>query len=449
MSFSILIIDDDVTLLGQLGTLFEGLGWDVHRELSGESGLATFARTLPDVVLVEQRLPGIDGLEVLGQLRGKSTSVVVMSSDGHMPTAIRTIREGAENFLLKPIDPEYLQVVAERAAEKVRLHRVNHALIGRGATSGGLEALGSSAPMLELRDQVMTIARSGQSALLVRGETGSGKRTVARLIHDLSSRSTAPFIECVPATSDAQKLEATLFGVADGNGAAGALGSRPGLLETADGGTLLLHHIELAPMAVQQQLEQALERQAFRRCSSAREIPVDLRLIATTSIDPAEAVGAGRLSPELYYRLKAMEIVVPPLRDLPLEDMSATVHRMLRSIVPGLVEAPRAVSDAALERMVDHQWAGNFRELRHVLERAALQARGQASIGVEHLPGEFRARPGPFDRRHTPLTMEEVERMHIERTLRHHDGNRTRSAEELGISRATLIAKIKKYAIPL
>ena len=301
--------------------------------------------------------------------------------------------------------------------------------------------------MLRLRERITEVARSSATGILVRGEGGAGKRTVARLIHDLSPRAAEPFIELLPAATDPALLEATLFGVAgalDGEGG----GSRAGLLDSADRGTLLVHQLELAPVAVQQLLAEALERQAFRRAGGVREVPVDLRLIATTTLE-ASREGADRLWPELCYRLEAMEVVVPPLRDLSLEDLAAAVRRVLRRVAPGIQGAPAAVSDPALERLAAHGWSGNFRELRHVLERAAMQARGEEAIGVEHLPAEFRARPGPFDRRHTPLTMEEVERMHIERTLKHHDGNRTRSAAELGISRATLIAKIKKYAIPL
>lgn len=274
------------------------------------------------------------------------------------------------------------------------------------------------------------------------------RSTPSRLIHDHSLRSSEPFIEFVAAGGEQEHLEATLFGV---EGAIGGEGdaSRPGLLDSADRGTLLIHQVASVPLGVQVQLEATLDRGAFRRSGGVREVPIDFRLVATTTDDPEVAMEQGRLSPELFYRLKAMELAVPPLRDLDRDDFVRAVHRTLKRMGPGMSGVPRGLSEAALERMVAHNWAGNFRELRHVLDRAALLARGLDEIGLEHLPSEFRARPGPFDRRHTPLTMEEVERMHIERTLKHHAGNRTRSAEELGISRATLISKIKKYAIPL
>lgn len=447
MPASILLIDDDISLLRGFGTFFEQQGWSVHREMTGEAGISTHDRTLPDVVIVDLHLPGIDGLEVLERLRGTEAAVILLTGNGHIPHAVQAMRSGAENFLIKPIDLAHLHAVAENAAEKVRLRRINRTLIGRGARAGSLEALGSSPKMRELRERIETLARSDHPAVLVQGETGTGKREVARMFHDLSLRAEAPFVECVAASEERYALEATLFGLegpADGNNG----GTRVGLLEIADGGTLLLEEITAAPEGAQVRLAAMLEHRAYRRSGGTREFPVDVRLVATTSREPDRALAEGRLDRALYYRLKTMVITVPPLRDLDRGDLVATLQRTLNQLMPGVPGAPGRLTDEALDRLSGHPWPGNLREVRHVLERALMLARGQDAIGIEHLPGEFRARPGPFDRRHTPLTMEEVERMHIERTLKHHAGNRTRAAQELGISRATLIAKIKRYAIP-
>ncbi len=447
MADSILIIDDDVSLLRSLGEFFERRGWDVYRELSGEDGLATHARALPEVVVCDLRLPGIDGLEVLERLRGQDSAVIMLTGDGHLPTAVQAMRNGAENFLMKPIDLEHLGVVCDRAAEKVRLRRVNRALIGRRANDIGPDTLGTSPPMRSLRDRITMLARSDQPAILVQGETGTGKAMIARMIHGLSSRANEPFIECVAAATDPMGLEAMIFGV-EGVPGNGEDRSRQGLLEVADRGTLLMEEISGAPVEVQARLEAMFDQHAIRRSGGIREIPVDVRLIATTSGEPEADVAAGLLDPELYYRLKAMAVTVPPLRDRGAEDLAGLFSLAVARLAPGMPGSPTTVSGEALERLADHPWPGNLREMRHVLERAMMLARGSEAIGIEHLPSEFRARPGPFDRRHTPLTMEEVERMHIERTLKHHRGNRTRASKELGISRATLIAKIKRYAIP-
>lgn len=444
MPNSILLIDDDVTPLRVHGALFERAGWDVLRELTGEAGLATYERTLPEVVLVDLHLPGIDGLEVLEHLRGRDVAVIMVTGDGDVSKAVQAMRTGAENFLVKPVDLDHLMAAAERAAEKVRLRRVHRTLVGQAAGSDGLAALGTSPPMRELRRMITTTAKAGHPAILIRGEAGTGKGTVARLLHDLSLRASAPFMTCLCPSDDPAGLETTIFGAeAEGPG-----GSRQGLLEIADGGTLFLEEVGGAPLAIQARLAQTLDTHAFRRNGGTREIPVDTCLVASTTQALDQAVAEGTFQSELYYRMAAVTLVVAPLRERGPEDILSAVEQALRSLSRGVPGAPSQIDDEARERLLAHGWPGNLREVRHVIERALLLARGQAAIGVAHLPVEFRARPGPFDRRHTPLTMDEVERMHIDRTLKHHGGNRTRTAQELGISRATLIAKIKRYAIP-
>lgn len=446
MADSILLIDDDADVLRTLGAFFEQRGWDVFRELTGETGLAMWERTCAEVVLVDLHLPGIDGLEVLERLRGRETAVILLTGDGDVRAAVEAMRAGAENFLVKPVDLEHLHEAAKRAAEKVRLRRVNRTLVGHGVGHDQLEALGDHPPMRAVREQLLMLARNDQTAILLEGESGTGKRTVARILHDLSVRREAPFVEVECATEEPAALEAELFGVEPGT--AGHEGLRQGLLEIADGGTLVLSEVAGAPAGVQARLAAVLEHRAFRRVGGTREIPLDVRVVGTTSSPVAEAVAAGTFLPELHYRLRVVPVVLPPLRDRHRDDLLAAIRRTMRELTPALPGAPTRLADEVLERLLAHGWPGNLREMRNILERALLLARGQDHVGVEHLPAEFRARPGPFDRRHTPLTMDEVERMHIDRTLKHHKGNRTRAAEELGISRATLIAKIKRYAIP-
>jgi DNA-binding NtrC family response regulator len=179
----------------------------------------------------------------------------------------------------------------------------------------------------------------------------------------------------------------------------------------------------------------------------SREIEVDVRLIAATSRDLGPEVEAGRFREDLQYRLSVMPLALPPLRERSREDRLALVLRILNELQKEVSVGPAAITPEALDRLVTYAWPGNIREMRNVIERALILGRGQPAISVEHLPGEFRARPGIGDRRHTPQTLDELERQHIERTLRHHSGNRTRAAHELGISRATLINKIKRYSI--
>jgi len=446
MANSILIIDDDIALLQVLGAAFEHEGWEVHRELTGEVGLATFNRIRNDVVLVDLHLPGMDGLEVLDALNTSNTAVIMLTGDDHLPTAVRAMTLGAETFLLKPVDLAHLLAAATRAAEKVRLRRVNQALVGQSQSGALLDVLGDAPAMRRLREQAITLAQSDRMALVIEGETGSGRAEVARLIHEHSPRRGEALIEATATSTDAQALEATLFGV-EGS-APGGRSPRSGLIQVADQGTLLLREIGLTPLPVQARLAEMLERRAIRRLGGVREIPIDVRMIFTSSTPIGDLASEGLLDSGLFFRIKPGRLGVPPLRELAPADQVVAIQRVLRLAARGVHGAPTVVGDRALERLVAHPWPGNFLEVRHVLERACLLARGQPAIGIEHLPGEFRDRSGPFDRRHTPLNMAEVERMHIERTLKHHEGNRTRAAEELGISRATLIAKIKRYAIP-
>lgn len=449
MTDTLLLIDDDVTVLKSIGNFFEGRGWDVFRELSGEAGLVTFDRVRPDVVLLDIGLPGMDGLEVLEHFRTRDATVIMMTGDAAIATAVQAMQTGAENFLVKPVDLAHLAAATDRAAEKVKLRRVNRTLIGQSATTDGLESLGASVVMKEFAHQLSMLARNDRTAVLIHGESGSGKRWAARLLHDLSPRSAAPFIEVACGTGDAAWLDLELFGreqlsdTSEGGG-----GRRQGLLEVADGGTLFLDEVADLPLELQAKIDSVLEQRAFRRAGGTREVPVDLRVVAATSRSLATMVESGRFREDLYYRLNVMPLEVPPLRDRGQDDILTLIRRFLRELAPSMPGAPTKISDDAFDRLLHHGWPGNVREMRNVLERALLLARGQPQIGAEHLPGEFRARSGPFDRRHTPLTMEEVERMHIDRTLKHHGGNRTRAAQELGISRATLIAKIKRYAIP-
>lgn len=448
MPDSILLIDDDIAALRAIGAFFELRGWDVYREMTGEVGLATFDRALPDVVLLDLNLPGMDGMDVLEQLRGRDTTVILLTGENDVALAVDAIRAGAENFLVKPAELEHLLVVAERAAEKGRLRRVNRTLIGQHGGSEGLQSLGSSPMMRELARQATLLARSDWTAMLIHGEAGTEKEQIARHLHDSSNRAGEPFIKLAGGRGEPEWLEVELFGRESGSEGAEDGASRSGLLQIADGGTLYIDEVTDLPLPIQAKLVAVLENRAFRRVGASREIPVDLRIVAATAYSPQTSLAAGQLREDLYYRLNVVPLVVPPLRDRAREDLLGLIRGLLRELPATVPGAPNRLTDDALDRLVGHAWPGNATELRNVLERALLLARGVGQIGTEHLPGEFRAKGGVFDRRHTPLTMEEVERMHIDRTLKHHGGNRTRTAAELGISRATLIAKIKRYAIP-
>ena len=446
MADSILLIDDDVEVLRSLGTHLERAGYDVSRELSGEAGLATFDRLRPDVVVLDFGLPGMGGPGVLTHLRERGAAVVLLAGDEEREAAIASLGAGGEAYLSKPVDAAHLSGVVGRVADKVRVRRVNEALLVQAAAAQGLETLGGSAVMQELAQQVKLLAASDRTLVLIEGELGTGKSMVARLIHDLGPRAREPFVEVNCNGTSASNLEALLFGYEKG-AFADAKERRAGLFEIADRGTILLAEISELPPELQPRLLKLLETRSFRRMGGAREITVDVRLIAATSRSLAAEVESGRFREDLYYRLSVMPLRLPAVRDRSREDRLALLMRLMSELRRELPEVPSGVPSEVMERLLGYGWPGNVREMRNVLERALILGRGLPSIAIEHLPGEFRNRPGIGDRRHTPLTLDELERQHIERTLRHHNGNRTRAAQELGISRATLINKIKRYTI--
>lgn len=448
MADSVLLIDDDVEILRTIGNYFEHVGYEVARELSGEAGIAAYERVRPEVVILDLHLPGMDGLEVLERLRERGAAVILLTGQSDIPTAVRAMQLGAENFLTKPVDMAHLAAAAARAGDKVRLRRVNELLQAQVSPGQGLDSLGRSPAMQEFARQVGLLAQSDRTTVLLVGESGTGKGWVARMIHNLSPRAKMPFVEVNAGGLSATFLDSELFGHEKG-AFTDAKDRKQGLFEIADHGTIFLDEIGDLAIELQPKLLKVLETKSFRRLGGTRELTVDVRLIAATNKDVSTEVESGRFREDLYYRLSVMPLSMPAVRDRSREDRMGLISRLLNDLRTQVPGGPDSISADGLERMLSYGWPGNVREIRNVLERALILAQGKTEIGVEHLPGEFRARAGPGDRRHTPLTLDDLERQHIERTLRHHSGNRTRAALELGISRATLINKIKRYSIPV
>jgi DNA-binding NtrC family response regulator len=450
---TLLLVDDDVSVLRAIGDYFERLGYEVLREATGDAGIETFMRVRPDVVILDLNLPDASGLVVLEQLRRANGAVILLTGQGDIQTAVRAMQLGAENFLTKPVDMNHLAAATARVAEKVRLSRQNAMLRSRDHEGEGLASLGVSPAMREMARQVELLAASERSTVLLQGESGTGKGWVARVIHHLSPRAQGPFVEVNCGGLSATFLDSEMFGHEKG-AYTDAKERKLGLFELADHGTILLDEIgELAP-ELQPKLLKVLETKKFRRLGGTRELTVDVRLVAATNRDLVTEVEAGRFREDLYYRLNVMPLTMPPVRERSRDDRLSLLMRLLGDLKPQLPGCPAECSSEAIDRLVAAPWPGNVREMRNVLERAMILARGQPTIGVEHLPADLRQKGkdgggGAGDRRHQPQSLSDIERQHIERTLRHHDGNRTRAALELGISRATLINKIKVYSLNL
>jgi len=447
MADAVLLIDDDAAVLKAIGDYFEKTGYEVFREATGQGGIEVYARQRPEVVLLDLHLPDGDGLQFLEELRRHDAAVILLTGYGDVATAVSAMQLGAENFLAKPVDMTHLGAAVARVLDKVRLKRHNELLRARQAHARVPDdVLGVSPPMRELARQVELLAESERTTVLLTGESGTGKGWVARLIHDLSPRRAEAFVDVNCAGLSATFLDSELFGHEKG-AFTDAKERKQGLFEAADRGTVFLDEIGDLTLELQPKLLKALETKTFRRLGGTRELQVDVRLIAATNHDIEEAVREGRFRGDLYYRLNVMALRLPSLREREREDRLALLKHFFAELRAGLPAAPAEITSEALERLLAYGWPGNIREMRNVLERALIMARGAKKVAPEHLPADLGRRVPGDGGRGMPASLEEVGRRHIERTLRRHGGNRTRAAAELGISRATLINKIKAFAL--
>ena len=435
----ILIVDDEPDIRSALARFFARSGHDVLRAETGEEAVRLVRTERPSVVLLDLFLPDISGFEVLERTREERPVIIMITGHGDIPAAVHAMQAGAEGFLTKPVELAHLGAVVDRALEKAHLRELGRGALARNGRSAADMLLGSSRPMRDLAEQIEMLARSERTVALLVGENGVGKARVARAIHALSPRAGRPFHEVNCGLRPVERLDAELFGVDTAPG-----GPIPGLFEAAEGGTLFLDEISDLPASLQPTLLRALESRRVRRTGGTREVPIDVRLIAATVRDLATEVTEQRFREDLYYHLGVMPLHLPPLRARPPEDLRETVSALVAELRPGLPDAPSALTDEALARIGRYPWPGNVRELRNVLERALILARGEPAIGVAHLPPEVRGTDRDLEA-HQARSLAEVERSHIERTLRMHAGNRTRAARELGISRATLIKKIREF----
>ncbi|MGZ8471425.1 MAG: sigma-54-dependent transcriptional regulator [Gemmatirosa sp.] len=455
MARSILLIDDDPQLLAALTTFFERRGWAVARALDGRSGIELYERDAPDLVLTDLDMPGLSGLQVVDVLRSRDPEAIVLLLTGHgdVASAVEAMQLGAENFLAKPVDFRHLEIAVERAFEKAVLRRSVLAA-SRPSVGAGAVTFGASPARRRLSEQLARLAQ-GAAPILLAGESGTGKGWVAGHEHAASPRAGGPFVHVNCAGLSAATLAAELFGHERG-AVAGAPGIRRGLVELADGGTLFLDQVgDLAP-ELQATMLAVLESRRFRRLGGTREIETDVRVVSATHVDLREAVRAGRFREDLYHRLAALPVGLPPLRARGADEIARLGHALLDELARQAGRSGLRLEPDALLALTRYAWPGNVRELRNVLERAVLLA-GSDLIARAHLPPEFEAAAGgdavdPFGGAdvaagESDMTLHAVERAHILRVLALCNYNKVRAARALGITRPTLYSKLREYGV--
>ncbi|MEO5511899.1 MAG: sigma-54 dependent transcriptional regulator [Longimicrobiales bacterium] len=448
MNRSILLVDDDPEVLSLLSRFFESKGWQVQRAVEVKGAMALYERERPDLVLLDINLPGLSGLQWLEVLRTRDADamVVMLTGNADISMAVQAMRLGAENFLTKPVELAHLEAASERAYEKVELQRRNRFFAERQTESSGLAGLGRSPLMRDLARQIELLAASDTTVLL-QGETGTGKGWVAHMLHSLSRRARAPFVDINCGGLSSTFLDSEIFGHEKG-AFTDAKEQKRGLLEVASTGSFFLDEIGDLALELQPKLLKVLEANKFRRIGGTREIEVDVRLIAATNHDLEANVRDGSFREDLYYRFAVLRLRLPPLRERGREEIADLAIRLLLDLRRKIGRGPARFSPEAISLLGQYSWPGNIRELRNVLERVLLMSTDADQVLPAHLPAEI------IVSRHVgsgvpeaDLSLNEVERRHIARVLAHHAGNRTRAARSLGISRATLYEKLARYGL--
>ncbi len=445
----ILVADDQKDVLEALRLLLKGHGYEIETATSPAAVLRTVEARELDLALLDlnytrDTTSGKEGLDLLSAVRGldPTLSVVVMTAWGSVEGAVEAMRRGARDYVEKPWDNERLLATLQNQVELTRaLRRVERLEVEREAREGDLPELVAESRTMQPVLQLIERAGPSDANVLITGEPGTGKEVVARWLHARSPRSGRPLVTLNAGAVPEGLFESELFGHVRG-AFTDAKADRIGYLEMADRATLFLDEIGTMPAAQQAKLLRALETGEFRRLGSSRTRTADVRVIAATNADLAAAVAAGNFREDLFYRLNTVEIHVPPLRRRP-EDIPALAAHFLRREARRRDEPVPELAANAMEALRAHPWKGNVRELEHVIERALLMSEGRR-IEVAHLglraPGE--GAPGLEG-----LTLEEAERILIQKALRRHEGNVSRAAGELGLSRSALYRRLDRYGL--
>ncbi|MCX6539330.1 MAG: sigma-54 dependent transcriptional regulator [Acidobacteria bacterium] len=440
----VLVVDDEEIVRESLSGWLAKDGYTLDTAPDGPSAIDKLRQERWSILLVDLKMPGMDGLHVLETAKTiqPDVAVVIMTAYATVETAVEAMKMGAYDYLVKPFDPEELSLMMVKIVAQQQLVRENVLLRKVLKRDYHFRDMISKSPVMQrLFDLARSAARS-QSTVLILGESGTGKELLARAIHAESPRQSAPFVAVSCAALTETLLESELFGHEKGS-FTGAVNRRKGKFESAHGGTLFLDEIGDISPKLQLDLLRVLEERKFFRVGGSEPVEVDVRIIAATNRDLRKASETGQFRDDLYYRLNVIPMTLPPLRER-LEDVPLLVEHFLEHLNLEMSHRVEEVSADALSALMRYDWPGNVRELRNVLERGMVVAKGSLIMPEDLGLDAGTPRQGPID---VTLSLDEVEHRHIAAVLHHGGGNVTQAARTLGIDRVTLYNKIKKYGL--
>jgi DNA-binding NtrC family response regulator len=438
----ILVVDDEMIVRESLTKWFREDGFRAESAQDASEALLKIQNEVWNLVLVDVRMPGMDGIELLRRIKqmDQSTIVIIITAYAAVDSAVNALKLGAYDYITKPIDPDYLSHIVVNALEQQLLTIENRRLrVAMDTMAQTVEIVGGCSEIGAVIEQIATAAQT-DVPVLVTGESGTGKELVARAIHYGSGRRTSPFVTVGCVGADGEMLESELFGTA-GRIAKGALGGMKGKLELAEGGTIFIDEIEAMDLKTQADLLRAIDTLQFTASGGSRDIAFKVRLVCSTREDLKKAVHEGRFREDLFFRINVIHVLLPPLRAR-RGDVTKLAHFFAAKFARAMNRRVHGFTPEAMIALKAYDWPGNVRELENVIERAMVLSSGGPSIGKEHLVLNTRF-ASPTDGKR----LEDVERRHIGDVLHETGWNVSRSASILDIDRVTLYHKIKKYGL--
>jgi DNA-binding NtrC family response regulator len=452
---SILIVDDDGVMQETLSGVLKKRGYEIFSVGSGNEALSMIKKNVIDLILLDMRLPDIDGLDVLKKIKEFDTEILVimMTAFSDVQTAVSAMKSGAYDYINKPFELEELKLLIEKGLEtKSLINEVRRLHRQQKENYQNSHIYGVSPQIHYVKELIGMISKTHKTSVLIQGESGTGKELAANAVHYNSHRNDKPLMKINCSAIPDSLLESELFGYEKG-AFTDAKNTKKGLFELADGGTVFLDEIGDMNPFLQSKILRVLESQTFMRVGGEREIKVDIRIVAATNKDLETMVREGFFRKDLYYRLKVMVVEMPPLRDR-LEDILLLSNLFIEENNKEYKKSIKGFSEEGKKRMVQYSWPGNVRELKNVIERAMILT-DQDIISPKHLPFELKqAEKALGDAEHEiseispDMSLENMEKMHLSKVLKRLEWNKSKASKLLGISRATLRAKVKKYNIP-